>query len=555
MLASPGLRLWLRSDAGIATNAGGWVTQWADQSGNNNDAFQTKGTAAPELVANEVNGLPVLRFDGGDTVDFTTRLLTIRTVFWVVSESEAAGAGARSLLGDVSFAHFRGGDGDPGTIWSTGASSAVRNGQTWVNGLPVDGRITPRPRAISIISLVTTGNTTAGEFGEGRFTQPWNGDLAELIIYDRPLTASERKAVEDHLLAKYEILGVVTTPTISPPGGVFTGSVTVSVSTQTPDAEIHYTLDGTEPTQASPVYTDALVLTTTVTLKAKAFRNGLLESATTTAGFTRTEDAVPASVLGLELWWRADAGVPAEAGDRWDDQSGMGNHGHQANGAKVARLVPNAVNGLPVMRFDGGDTVDFTRRLITIRTVFWVVSESPTAGAGARSLLGDVSFVHFRGGDGDPGTIWSTGASSAVRNGQTWVNGLPVDGTITPRPRAISIISLVTTGNTIAEEFGEGRFTQPWNGDLARADHLRPCAAGQRAPGCRGLLECQVRDLHPLNRALAACADRSCSGRPPSSCPGSSPPPRSGPSLPRPPTLRPPQRSHGLRSSPASRPT
>ena len=41
---------------------------------------------------------------------------------------------------------------------------------------------------------------------------------------------------------------------ISPPGGTFTGSLTVTLSTGSSGAEIHYTLDGTVPTVASPVY-------------------------------------------------------------------------------------------------------------------------------------------------------------------------------------------------------------------------------------------------------------------------------------------------------------
>ncbi len=112
---------------------------------------------------------------------------------------------------------------------------------------------------------------SATKFGEAYQSQPWWGDLAELIVYERELTALERKTVEDHLLAKYGVLNTVTTPSISPAGGVFTGSVTVSIETQTPGAEIHYTLDGTEPTLGSPVYADPLLIDATVTLKAKAF--------------------------------------------------------------------------------------------------------------------------------------------------------------------------------------------------------------------------------------------------------------------------------------------
>ena len=51
------------ADAGLATNAGGWVTSWGDQSGTGNDAYQASGSAAPALVPDAANGLPVLRFD------------------------------------------------------------------------------------------------------------------------------------------------------------------------------------------------------------------------------------------------------------------------------------------------------------------------------------------------------------------------------------------------------------------------------------------------------------------------------------------------------------
>ena len=74
-----------------------------------------------------------------------------------------------------------------------------------MNGLPLDGTITLRPRTLSIISVVTTANTVGAKFGEARFTTNWNGDLAELIIYDRALLDSERLAVEDYLNAKYGI--------------------------------------------------------------------------------------------------------------------------------------------------------------------------------------------------------------------------------------------------------------------------------------------------------------------------------------------------------------
>ena len=482
-----GLALWWRADAGIATNAGGWVTRWNDQSGSGNDGWQTNGALTPALVPNAVNGLPVLRFDGADDeIRFAARLYgTVRTVFWVVKETGPTGATPRSLLSDVSSYNFHGGTGvntpeAPGPLWSGYAAGDVRNGRTQLNGIPVDGTVTLRPRQMSVLSWVTAGGgQTADRFAGSASTSPWRGDLAELIVYDRALGADEVKQIEDYLLWKYGIGGQVTSPKIEPAGGLFDASQEVRISTQTPGAQIHYTVDGTEPTPVSPVYVDPLQLTSTTTVKAKAFVGGYADSATTTAGFIQRAQATPLSTpalqANLKLWWRADAGVPSGTGAYWEDQSGQGNHGYQTSGAATAVLAPDAVNGLPVLRFDGADDeIRFAARLYgTVRTVFWVVKETGPTGATPRSLLSDVSSYNFHGGTGvntpeAPGPLWSGYAAGDVRNGRTQLNGIPVDGTVTLRPRQMSVLSWVTAGGgQTADRFAGSASTSPWRGDLA----------------------------------------------------------------------------------------
>jgi hypothetical protein len=86
--------------------------------------------------------------------------------------------------------------------------------------------------------------------------------------------------------ATYTIQQRVATPSFSPGGGTYTGSVTVSISDATSGAAIHYTTDGSTPTTSSPVYGGALTFTQTTTLKAMAAASGMTNSAVASATYT-----------------------------------------------------------------------------------------------------------------------------------------------------------------------------------------------------------------------------------------------------------------------------
>jgi hypothetical protein len=466
--AVSGMQMWLRADAGAPSGGG---DLWEDQSGLGNHAFQSASVAAPSLVPNAANGLPAMRFDGNsDFLRFTTRQTSIRTVFWVVRE-DAAATGRRNLIGDGSVGNdFRGGS--AGTIWGTDSGvTLTTSGSTFVNGVPVNGTTTMRPKTLSVVSLVTTSAATASLLGTtfGGSSEFWWGDLAEVIIYDRALTSAERSRVDGYLTAKYGIGGKAVTPSVSPNGGLFANEVEVSISTPTPQAQIRYTLDGSDPTVEANEYTIPFVLSGTTTVKTRAYKEGLADSAVATVSFTRDTDFTPKSLNGIQLWWRADAGVEGGVGDRVVDQSGNGNDAIQPNSAGAPIVIQAAANGLPALRFDGtSDFLRLTTRLTTVRTAFWVIRED-TAATGRRNLLGDGSFGNdFRGGSG--GAIWATDSGVTLTTaGSTFLNGISVNGTITQRPKAMSVISLVTTSAGAASLFGTsfGASSEFWWGDLA----------------------------------------------------------------------------------------
>ena len=81
-------------------------------------------------------------------------------------------------------------------------------------------------------------------------------------------------------------LKVVEAPVITPDGGSFTGSQTVTIICATDGAAIHYTTDGTEPTASSTKYSGGFTITATTTIKAVAFV-GEAKSSVTSAAFTR----------------------------------------------------------------------------------------------------------------------------------------------------------------------------------------------------------------------------------------------------------------------------
>lgn len=79
---------------------------------------------------------------------------------------------------------------------------------------------------------------------------------------------------------------VVATPALIPPGGSYSGAQTVSVTTATPGATIHYTTDGSEPTPFAPVLAGGSVeVATSLTLKVLAVRSDFQSSPTVTESY------------------------------------------------------------------------------------------------------------------------------------------------------------------------------------------------------------------------------------------------------------------------------
>ncbi len=96
----------------------------------------------------------------------------------------------------------------------------------------------------------------------------------------------------------------VSTPTLTPNGGAFAGSITVTLADGTPGAKIYYTTDGATPTQSSAQYTSPITISKDTLLKARAFKRKMSPSAEVSAWFSKLSsfDFALASSGNISVW-------------------------------------------------------------------------------------------------------------------------------------------------------------------------------------------------------------------------------------------------------------
>jgi len=86
--------------------------------------------------------------------------------------------------------------------------------------------------------------------------------------------------------ATYTDITQASAPAISPAGGTYTATQTVTLTDNTSGATIYYTTNGTTPTTSSTKYTGAITVSATETIEAIAVASGLNNSPVSTATFT-----------------------------------------------------------------------------------------------------------------------------------------------------------------------------------------------------------------------------------------------------------------------------
>ncbi len=98
------------------------------------------------------------------------------------------------------------------------------------------------------------------------------------------------------VVVSYTLSGSCSAPTFTPAAGIYTSAQTVTITSATDGATIHYTTDGTDPTESSTLYTAPITVSKTTTIKAIAVKGGMDNSAVASATYTITQPNTIAEV-------------------------------------------------------------------------------------------------------------------------------------------------------------------------------------------------------------------------------------------------------------------
>ncbi|MCA1800328.1 MAG: chitobiase/beta-hexosaminidase C-terminal domain-containing protein, partial [Actinobacteria bacterium] len=136
---------------------------------------------------------------------------------------------------------------------------------------------------------VTADDPPAGQAFSHWTVDPSEADLG--VSFD-PMLSSTTATMPAHpvtLTANYTTMATVATPTFNPDGGAHVGSsISVTVICDTVGVTIHYTTNGSDPTEASPTVASGGTVSVPVpgTLKAKAWKEGMNPSELKSASYT-----------------------------------------------------------------------------------------------------------------------------------------------------------------------------------------------------------------------------------------------------------------------------
>ena len=213
------LRLWLRGDD-ISASDGSPVSAWADASGFGNGVEQATGMKMPTLLTAQLSAHNIVRFDGIDDTLFKSAASgfvcdTGHTVIAVLNPTAGVAFGM-AVVTNYQCNELRqyGSGGYP--EWMIPSGLAQVEGLSDLTGLwkVWSGTYNVGTDTLELFingssqgTANDSGSLAVGDIylGSRTDTYHWLGDMAEVLVFDAALGATERQAVESYLFSKYAL--------------------------------------------------------------------------------------------------------------------------------------------------------------------------------------------------------------------------------------------------------------------------------------------------------------------------------------------------------------
>ncbi|WOO40076.1 right-handed parallel beta-helix repeat-containing protein [Rubellicoccus peritrichatus] len=445
------LVLWLNSGNFVLDDQS--IGQWLDISGNGAHATAPSTNSTPAI--SNINGVESLQFDGVEDSfnlndPFAGLSATEAELFIVLKRSpDESGPDGLGQWGGGGNSYYPNGD---GIIYDNfGAHGHYSMGappidltephllnvsaKTGLWSARINGRLLFEANN-TVFTLPTTyrlGRNAAGNYFEG--------EIAEVLMFDRNLSDVEREALSDYLIDKYSLM--------SAPGSIATVSTNAISSEQVMlqwsinDAaygdsllierrEVGGSYSRVERIYGSQSYIDdGLMADTDYEYRLTPYA-GLVAGASVETS-VRTSDMSPIPLTNSFLWLAADRGpVPGQSLRFWQDLSGNFNHA-SIDTTGYQPLLVNNDEGQSVARFDGSDLIFL-----------------PAAAFGMTELADDPeveAFIVLRTTDSQP-----SARSALWRMGNDYAPGIYDDP---PWTRSVANkINDYAIGRTVRDDFG-----------------------------------------------------------------------------------------------------
>jgi hypothetical protein len=206
-----GLQLWLDASQIVGLNDGDAVGTWSDLSGNGHDLVQATSSKRPTYRANELNGNPVVQYDGVDDYMSCAGFSVSQPCTWFAVVKRTGGA-SQGFLVDALSGSDRQALYYVSSAWNAWAGiTLTQTGTSGAAWKSIQAVFNSSSSSITVGGVTASGNVGVQNLSGGLIVgeavtlagYAFGGQVAELGCYTGVLSAGNLALLQEYLNSKY----------------------------------------------------------------------------------------------------------------------------------------------------------------------------------------------------------------------------------------------------------------------------------------------------------------------------------------------------------------